>query len=86
MNFVFLQESSGVTPSMGNLAVAFYSGLWAYDGWNNLNYITEEIVNPKRNLPLAIVIAIPLVTVCKIIDHVLFPHVLTFEMFQVIFW
>ena len=32
---------------MGRLATAFYSGLWAYDGWNNLNYVTEEIINPE---------------------------------------
>ena len=47
-------------PSFGNIAIAFYSGLWAYDGWNNLNYVTEEIINPKRNLPLSIIIAIPM--------------------------
>lgn len=33
---------------MGDMATAFYSGLWAYDGWNNLNYVTEEIKNPSK--------------------------------------
>ena len=37
----------GTTNSIGNIATAFYSGLWAYDGWNNLNYVTEEIINPR---------------------------------------
>ena len=37
----------GTTNSLGNIATAFYSGLWAYDGWNNLNYVTEEIINPE---------------------------------------
>jgi amino acid transporter len=36
------------TPSMGVIATAFYTGLWAYDGWNNLNYVTEEIQNPSK--------------------------------------
>ena len=25
----------------GQIAIAFYSGLWAYNGWNYLNFITE---------------------------------------------
>lgn len=33
---------------MGVIATAFYTGLWAYDGWNNLNYVTEEIQNPSK--------------------------------------
>lgn len=35
-------------PPLGAIAVAFYTGLWAYDGWNNLNYVTEEIKNPSK--------------------------------------
>lgn len=35
-------------PSMGVIATAFYTGLWSYDGWNNLNYVTEEIKNPSK--------------------------------------
>lgn len=39
---------TGPTPSLGVIATAFYTGLWAYDGWNNLNYVTEEIQNPSK--------------------------------------
>ncbi|XP_075154866.1 L-type amino acid transporter sobremesa isoform X1 [Haematobia irritans] len=55
---------NGPTPNVGAIATAFYTGLWAYDGWNNLNYVTEEIKNPSKNLPRSIVIGIPLVTLC----------------------
>merc|ERR1719334_1491796 len=64
------QTKVAVMPSMGNLATAFYSGLWAYDGWNNLNYVTEEIINPRRNLPLSLVISIPLVTACYLLVNI----------------
>lgn len=54
----------------GRLATAFYTGLWAYDGWNNLNYVTEEIKNPSKNLPRSIMIGIPLVTLCYALINV----------------
>ncbi|XP_073981567.1 L-type amino acid transporter sobremesa isoform X1 [Rhodnius prolixus] len=60
----------GTTYSLGNIATAFYTGLWAYDGWNNLNYVTEEIKNPSKNLPRSIIIAIPLVTVCYVLINI----------------
>ena len=66
----FLKDESSEIPSVGRLATAFYSGLWAYDGWNNLNYVTEEIINPKRNLPLSIIIAIPMVTICYLLVNI----------------
>ncbi|XP_018565288.1 b(0,+)-type amino acid transporter 1 isoform X1 [Anoplophora glabripennis] len=56
--------------SVGNIATAFYTGLWAYDGWNNLNYVTEEIKNPSKNLPRSIAIGIPLVTICYALINV----------------
>ena len=40
---------------------AMLSALWAYDGWNNITYISGEIKNPKRNLPLAMLVGIGLV-------------------------
>ncbi|XP_062981554.1 b(0,+)-type amino acid transporter 1-like [Elgaria multicarinata webbii] len=46
----------------GAIGIAFYQGLWSFDGWNNLNYVTEEIKKPEVNLPRAMMIAIPLVT------------------------
>ncbi|CAD1474153.1 unnamed protein product, partial [Heterotrigona itama] len=60
----------GGTINVGRLATAFYTGLWAYDGWNNLNYVTEEIKNPSKNLPRSIMIGIPLVTLCYALINV----------------
>ncbi|XP_061929348.1 b(0,+)-type amino acid transporter 1 isoform X1 [Apis cerana] len=60
----------GSTVNIGRLATAFYTGLWAYDGWNNLNYVTEEIKDPSKNLPRSIMIGIPLVTLCYALINV----------------
>lgn len=44
----FQNAFNGDLPQVGAIAAAFYTGLWAYDGWNNLNYVTEEIKNPSK--------------------------------------
>ncbi|KAK2088147.1 b(0,+)-type amino acid transporter 1 [Saguinus oedipus] len=73
----FENSFEGTQLSVGAISLAFYNGLWAYDGWNQLNYITEELQNPYRNLPLAIVIGIPLVMTCYILMNVSYFTVMT---------
>lgn len=48
--------STGRVISM--IAFAVIATLWAYEGWTNLNNVTEEMKNPRKNLPLALIIAI----------------------------
>jgi L-type amino acid transporter 9 len=52
------------------IGTSFYQGLWAYDGWNQLNYIVEELENPYVNLPRAIVFGIPFVTIIYVFVNI----------------
>uniref|UniRef100_A0A3P9NEG7 B(0,+)-type amino acid transporter 1-like n=1 Tax=Poecilia reticulata TaxID=8081 RepID=A0A3P9NEG7_POERE len=59
------------------IGIAFYQGLWSYDGWNTLNYLTEELKRPEVNLPRALVIAISLVTGLYLLVNVSYLTVMT---------
>ena len=52
---------------IGMIAFAIVASLWAYEGWTNLNNIAEEIKNPRRNIPLALILAITGVMVLYIL-------------------
>ena len=44
--------------SWSSFGLAVLSALWAFDGWNNLTMAAGEVENPKRNVPLALVVGV----------------------------
>ncbi|XP_018323198.1 Y+L amino acid transporter 2 [Agrilus planipennis] len=73
----FANPFDGGTTNPGKLAKAFYSGIFSYSGWNYLNFMTEELQNPYVNLPRAIFISIPLVTLVYVLANMSYLSVLT---------
>ncbi|KID87643.1 Amino acid/polyamine transporter I [Metarhizium guizhouense ARSEF 977] len=64
---------------LSNWAIALYGGLWAYDGWDNTNYVVGEFRNPSRDLPRVIHSAMPLVIVSYVLANVAYFLVLPVE-------
>lgn len=54
------------------IALSFYSGLFAYNGWNYLNFVIEEMKDPVKDLPRAIAISCILVTIVYVLANVAF--------------
>ncbi|XP_066290788.1 Y+L amino acid transporter 2-like [Branchiostoma lanceolatum] len=73
----FQNSFEGTTANVGGIALALYSGLFAYAGWDTLNYATEELRDPYRNLPRAIWISLPIVSVIYILTNISYYTILT---------
>lgn len=48
---------------IGMIAFATVATLWAYEGWTNLNALAEEIKEPGKSLPRALIIGISAITI-----------------------
>lgn len=58
-----LFEHSSSSPSA--YALALYSGLWAFDGWDQANYVGGEMKHPEKNIPRAIHSSMAIVMVSR---------------------
>lgn len=67
----------GTGTSLSSFGMAFYQGLWAYAGWYNINFVTEELKRPEVNLPRAVVIGVSLVTILYLLVNVSYLAVMT---------
>jgi len=46
------------------------AALWAFDGWADLGFLAEEVINPERVLPLVMLSGVATATVCYILTNV----------------
>jgi APA family basic amino acid/polyamine antiporter len=56
--------------------VAMLSAFWAYDGWLDLSFVTGEIKNPKRNVPLAIIMGVSIAMTLYVLVNYAYMHTL----------
>ncbi|KAL7673755.1 hypothetical protein ACOME3_000038 [Neoechinorhynchus agilis] len=52
----------GTSTKPLDIILSFYSAIFAYTGWNFLNFVVEELKNPEKDLPRSITIGLGTVT------------------------
>jgi APA family basic amino acid/polyamine antiporter len=57
---------AGARGGMAGFMAALVAALWAYDGWNDLNMVSEEIERPEKTIPIALIAGVGLVAVLYI--------------------
>nr|XP_054772585.1 Y+L amino acid transporter 2-like [Lytechinus pictus] len=65
------------STNIQGLAPAFYSCLFSYAGWQSLNSVVEELKNPSRNLPIAVLVPPTVATVVNTLANVAYFTVLS---------
>jgi len=51
----FAERFPGATGGIAGFVAAVTAALWAYDAWSDLNMVAEEVKDPERNIPLALI-------------------------------
>jgi amino acid transporter len=71
---------AGESAFEGTKGFGFFTGmvaaLWAFDGWADLNFMAEELIDPVRNIPKVMGGGLMLVTVAYILANVAYLAVL----------
>ncbi|GAB5590312.1 Large neutral amino acids transporter small subunit 2 [Umbelopsis nana] len=68
--FHFQNAFEGSSTEFWPYGTGIYLALFSYNGWNNATYSTGELRNPRRNLPLAVVISVLSVTFIYVLTNI----------------
>lgn len=60
---ILFEFDGGFGDMVGAISMGIIAALWAFDGWTSICMVAEEVKNPKRNIPLAIIITLGGLTV-----------------------
>ncbi len=70
----------GVTAAarggIAGFGAAMMAALWAYNGWNELTYVSGEVSNPNRNLPIALIAGIGIIGALYVFANTAYFYVL----------
>ena len=79
-NGILTPPGPGFTrPGFGSLALALVAILWAYDGWADLTFMGDEVRDPEKTFPRALITGVLVVVVLYLLVNISYLHVLSLE-------
>lgn len=76
------QNESGSWMSTVSTTAFFAAALgafWSYEGWNNVGYIGEEVKNPQKNIPIALIVGTGSIVILYLIINAAYMQVMSVE-------
>ena len=64
---------------MSDIMKAMVAGLFAFGGWHMVTYNADETVNPKKTIPMALIIGTLVVTVCYLALNTVYMYILPLD-------
>lgn len=61
------------------IGLAFAGAFWAYDAWNSVTYVSGEVKNPRRNIPLSLLWGTVIVIGVYVLINVAYLYVLPID-------
>ncbi|MBI1932503.1 MAG: amino acid permease [Ignavibacteriales bacterium] len=78
--FSIAQNNTSELISVIGLALA--GAFWAYDGWNNVTFISGEMKNPQKNIPLGLLYGTLIVMAVYVIINIAYLYILPIDVMK----
>ena len=72
----FSEHYPAAKGGVAGFMAALVAALWAYDGWNDLNMVSEEIRRPERTIPIALIAGVATVAALYMLVNAAVQYVL----------
>ena len=74
-----LPTKDGMSGDASRFAVVLLAVMWAYNGWHGITPVAEEVREPGRNIPRALLIGVGILTTLYVSANIAYHLVVPFE-------